>query len=231
MPIVGVAPRCLRHFEARLLRYLKCKQPGAKPFTYNEIKPNVYLGSLPHNADEVNVLIQQHQVAGFVTMNCSWELPGKEKTITVEQVRNQGVNVCHLPTPDYGAVMLSDMLKGADFVHQIAEVDNQGCYIHCNAGKGRSTMIVLAYLIKYQNMSAMDALIHIQEKRNIANFLCCCGIRPQWRGVVNFERRVRGGGNRIGRVAPEITAVSPARTTKQIDGTTLGAREVSNSTG
>jgi hypothetical protein len=75
-------------------------------------------------------------------------------------------------------------------------------------------------------MSAMDALINIREKRKIANFLCCCGVRPQWRGVLSFERRVRGGGNKIGRVAPENTAVSPARTTKQINGTTFEASEV-----
>ena len=72
---------------------------------------------------------------------------------------------------------------------------------------------VLAYLIKYQEMTATDALKLIESKRKIANFLCCCGIRPQWRGVKHFERKVRGsGGTKSGaRVAP----VSPAKLDKR----------------
>jgi hypothetical protein len=221
MPIIGIAPSFLIRFEARLLRCLKCKKPGAKPFTYNEIVPNVYLGALPHNPEEIRSLKDKCNVAGFVTMNCSWELPGNNQTMTLEEVTNEGIEMCHLPTPDYSGVSYTNLLTGADFVKKIAEDNDQGCYIHCNAGKGRSTMVVLAYLIKYQGMTSIDALKHIEGKRKIANFLCCCGIRPQWRGVRHFEQKVRGGGNKSGgRVAPVSPASSPATDRKQQQGTT-----------
>ena len=213
MPIVGVAPAPIVRCEARLLRCLKCKKPGAKPFTYNEIVPRVFLGALPHNPSEVRSLITQHEVGGFVTMNCSWELPGNGQTTTVQEVEKEGIQVCHLPTPDYSAVGYTDLVVGADFIHQTVETTQKGCYVHCNAGKGRSTMVVLAYMIKYKNMKAVEALRLVEEKRKIANFLCCCGIRPQWRGVLNFEKRCgrgervqdvgSGGGKRSGKVAPE----------------------------
>ena len=220
MPMVGIAPPFLVRFEAKLLRCLKNKKPGSKAFTYNEIASNVYLGSLPHNSKEIESLKETCNVTGFVTMNCTWELPGNGQTMTLDEVTNLEIKMCHLPTPDYSKVLYKDLCVGADFVHKIVS-SNASCYIHCNAGKGRSTMVVLAYLIKYQEMTATDALKLIESKRKIANFLCCCGIRPQWRGVKHFERKVRGsGGTKSGaRVAP----VSPAKLDKQTNGNVQNA--------
>jgi len=221
MPIVGVAPSSIVSCQARLLRCIKNKKPGAKPFTYDEILPNVYLGALPHNSEEVRSLVTKHNVGGFVTMNCSWELPGKGKTTTVKEIEHENIIVCHLPTPDFSPVLYKDLCTGADFVQQVAEKQDKGCYVHCNAGKGRSTMVVLAYMIKYKQMTAMDALRHVESKRNIANFLCCCKIRPQWRGVCHFEKKVRGGG-KANRVAPNV---SPAVTKKSASGGEVGVVE------
>ena len=85
-------------------------------------------------------------------------------------------------------------------------------------------MVVLAYMIKYKQMTAMDALRHVESKRSIANFLCCCKIRPQWRGVCHFEKQVRGGGKsgKTNRVAPNV---SPAVTKKSASGGEVGVVE------
>jgi hypothetical protein len=225
MPMVGIAPISIVRLEARILRCLKNKKPGAKKFTYNEILPNVYLGSLPHNPEEVRSLVTKHKVGGFVTMNCSWELPGKGQTTTISEIKKENIIVCHLPTPDYSPVSYEDLSTGADFVQKMAEREDKGVYVHCNAGKGRSTMVVLAYMIKYKRMKAIDALRLIETKRKIANFLCCCQIRPQWRRICYFEKRVTGGG-KIGRIAPE-GGTSPARTAKSTEsGGVVGRAEV-----
>eukprot|EP00854_Cymbomonas_tetramitiformis_P029586 gene29586-36867_t len=125
---------CLLHLEARLLRGLKGQRglPGNTEFSYNEIYPGLLLGSLPHNVEQVCKLIENKNVGGFVTLNCSWELPGKGKTITVEEVQKEGIEVCWLPTPDFGVVSYADMLTGANFVKRIVEDSDRACYVHCN---------------------------------------------------------------------------------------------------
>uniref|UniRef100_A0A8R7K3P2 Tyrosine specific protein phosphatases domain-containing protein n=1 Tax=Triticum urartu TaxID=4572 RepID=A0A8R7K3P2_TRIUA len=38
-------------------------------------------------------------------------------------------------------------------------------YVHCKAGRGRSTTVVLCYLIKYKNMTPEDAWAHTKSIR------------------------------------------------------------------
>lgn len=42
--------------------------------------------------------------------------------------------------------------------------------VHCFAGAQRSATIIVAYLIRYQNMSVNEAIRHVREKRAIALF-------------------------------------------------------------
>ena len=38
-------------------------------------------------------------------------------------------------------------------------------YVHCKAGRGRSTVIVAAYFIKHKNYTVEDAMKYIRSKR------------------------------------------------------------------
>ena len=38
-------------------------------------------------------------------------------------------------------------------------------YVHCKAGRGRSTSLVLCYLIKHLGMTPAAALVHVRGKR------------------------------------------------------------------
>ena len=62
--------------------------------------------------------------------------------------------------------------------------NNKSVLIHCSAGKSRSASIVLAYLIKKQNMTLQNALNYVQEKRDIypnLNFI---------QQLMNYEKRI-----------------------------------------
>ena len=39
--------------------------------------------------------------------------------------------------------------------------------MHCNGGKGRSTTVVVAYLMESRGMSAMDALNFVRDRRKV----------------------------------------------------------------
>lgn len=192
VPMCGCAPLGVKECSARLIRGLHCKKglPGSKPFTFHEVSPKVLLGSLPHTREHLRSLVSDNDVSGMVTMNQSWELPGNGITVNVKEIREEGIECLWLPTPDYNPVKLEDMDKGADFVHDTVQ-KNKSVYVHCNGGRGRSTIIVLAYLIKYKGMDPLGAFLQCKRQRKIAHLTMCCGIRPQWRCVKNFERHIR----------------------------------------
>ncbi|CDW56498.1 dual specificity protein phosphatase [Trichuris trichiura] len=54
-----------------------------------------------------------------------------------------------------------------DFINQ-ARRANGRCLVHCNAGISRSVSIVMAYLIKYEEMSVKSALYYVKAIRPVA---------------------------------------------------------------
>ena len=210
VPLVGWAPHRLLRAEAKLIRCIKGKdgRPGSKRFTYNEIEPGVLLGAIPHGADHLKMLRDQENVTCFVTMNELWEMPGNGRTTTPSEVQEHGIQLLWLPTPDYSAVNQEDLRRGANFLEDCVST-GKVCYVHCNGGRGRSTSVVLAWLIFHRQMDALSALRLVEDRRKIANFLCCCGTRPQWRSIRRFEtfvhsaKKHKGQKNVGARVAPE----------------------------
>ena len=56
------------------------------------------------------------------------------------------------------------MDKATNVIHSHFK-KNQGIVVHCYAGKQRSASIIVAYLIKYGNMTIQDAINSIKSKR------------------------------------------------------------------
>ncbi|CAO2841828.1 unnamed protein product [Amaranthus hypochondriacus] len=70
-----------------------------------------------------------------------------------------------VPTRDYlYAPSIDDINKAVDFIHKNASC-GRATYVHCKAGRGRSTTIALCYLVKYKGMSPCSALDLIRAKR------------------------------------------------------------------
>jgi len=68
-------------------------------------------------------------------------------------------------TKDYEPVDPKALIEGADFIHEI--VDNNGgkVYVHCKAGRGRSSACVVTYLVKYHNMTVDEAFKSLKKYR------------------------------------------------------------------
>lgn len=56
-----------------------------------------------------------------------------------------------------------------------------------NGGKGRSTVVVIAYLMHSKGMSKDEAYDFVKDKRKIAKMRRLGGIMPQWRAVTAYE--------------------------------------------
>lgn len=109
-------------------------------------------------------------------MNENWELYlNKEALIT------HGFEHLHIPTPDYtGSPSIEDITTGVNFIKD--RVDRQEtCYVHCKAGKGRSVLLVLCYLIQFRSMDEQHAFEFVREKRPQINLS-----QPQWAALQEF---------------------------------------------
>ena len=72
-------------------------------------------------------------------------------------------------------------------------------YVHCNGGKGRSAVCVLAYLVRTQKLTAHEAYVQVAAQRKIARLL----ERPL--GIA-FEEIVPGRGVQVDYLVEEGNA-------------------------
>jgi predicted protein tyrosine phosphatase len=152
-----------------------------------EESPTVVLGSLPLSKANLEELSSQHGgKLAIVSLNAAWELVLQES-----ELKAMGIDFLRLPTPDFFAPSAKDIEKGVRFIEkQLPEGTSVLC--HCNAGRGRSAVIVLCFLMKYCGMNLSDAYGHVRARRKIAHLDICCGFRPQWRACRGYERRLQG---------------------------------------
>lgn len=76
-----------------------------------------------------------------------------------------GVTQLQLPTVDFNNAPSQEMLKkGVEFIEDMNLSENS-VYVHCKAGRGRSTTLVACYLMKAKSLTPEEAYQHIKSKR------------------------------------------------------------------
>lgn len=72
--------------------------------------------------------------------------------------------------------------KGADAIHYALN-NNKIILVHCKRGHHRSAAILVFYLMKYRNMSLLDAILLIKRKRPTAFRRITCLLKT----LINYE--------------------------------------------
>ena len=152
----------------------------------------VILGALPFPSD-VQRLVEQHGVSAVVTLNENFEI-----MVSPEMYADAGVAHLHLPTTDFlFAPEPAEVVRGVDFIQ---EHESRGgtVYVHCKAGRGRSTTLVCCFLVA-RGMTPQEALDFVRDKRPQVKLA-----KAQWDAVVAFYERQRqqGGGEDTDGAAP-----------------------------
>jgi len=125
-----------------------------KPDNFSWLIEGKLAGSaIPTSKDEIK-WIQEEGVKSIVTIR---EEPLDEDWIN-------GMNYLHVLSNDMGVPSFDDLKSSVDYIHKKIQ-NKEPVLVHCLAGLGRTGTILACYLIKYEKMSAVNAIQHVREKR------------------------------------------------------------------
>ncbi|XP_022965088.1 putative dual specificity protein phosphatase DSP8 isoform X1 [Cucurbita maxima] len=174
--VVGVGARVL--FYPTLLYNVFRNKLQTEFRWWDKVDEFILLGAVPFPADVP--CLKEVGVRGVITLNEPYET-----LVPSTLYRDHGIDHLTIPTRDYCfAPLLSDICVAVNFIHKNAS-HGQTTYVHCKAGRGRSTTIVICYLVQYKQMTPEEAYKHVKS------------IRPrvllapsQWQAALEFYRLI-----------------------------------------
>ncbi|RVW38251.1 putative dual specificity protein phosphatase DSP8 [Vitis vinifera] len=186
MALVGAGARIL--FYPTLLYNVFRNKIQAEFRWWDEVDQFLLLGAVPFPKDVPR--LKQLGVGGVITLNEPYET-----LVPTSLYHAHEIDHLVIPTRDYlFAPSFVDISRAVDFIHSeqfffdftSAKNASSGrtTYVHCKAGRGRSTTIVLCYLVEYKHMTPAAALEYVRSRRPRVLLA-----PSQWKAVQEYNKR------------------------------------------
>lgn len=105
--------------------------------------------------------------------------------VSPEMWTNSNVEHCQIETEDFGTIEMEKVKRGVQFIHE-QRSNGKNVDVHCKAGRGRSFLILLCYLIQHEKMAPQDALEFVQARRYQAK------LEPaKWKTALDFAASLK----------------------------------------
>ncbi|XP_014506068.1 putative dual specificity protein phosphatase DSP8 [Vigna radiata var. radiata] len=125
---------------------------------WDKVDEFILLGAVPFPIDVPH--LKELGVRGVITLNESYET-----LVPTTLYYTHGINHLVIPTRDYYfAPSLHDIRRAVNFIHENA-LSGRTTYVHCKAGRGRSTTIVICYLVHHKMMTPDAAYNYVKSIR------------------------------------------------------------------
>ncbi|XP_075474827.1 phosphatidylglycerophosphate phosphatase PTPMT2-like [Primulina tabacum] len=173
--LVGAGARIL--FYPTLLYNVFRNKIQAEFRWWDQLDQFILLGAVPFPKDVPR--LKHLGVGGVVTLNEPYET-----LVPTSLYHAHGIGHLVIPTRDYlFAPSFVDINRAVDFIHKNASA-GRTTYVHCKAGRGRSTTIVLCYLVEYKHMSPAAALEYVRSRRPRVLLA-----PSQWKAVQEYKQQ------------------------------------------
>lgn len=154
---------------------------------YDRVDTHVILGALPFKS-QTKELVENENVRGVVTMNEDYET--RYLANSKQEWAEWGVTQLQLATVDFNNAPSQEMLRiGVEFIEEM-NLNENTVYVHCKAGRGRSTTLVACYLMKAKRLTPVEAHDYIKSKR--PHILLAS---RQWRAIEQFHKNLSQQGD------------------------------------
>ncbi|KAJ7944714.1 Dual specificity phosphatase [Quillaja saponaria] len=154
--LVGAGARAL--FYPTLLYNVVRNKIQAEFRWWDKVDEFILLGAVPFPVDVP--CLKELGVSGVITLNERYET-----LVPTALYHAHGIDHLVIPTRDYCfAPSLSGICTAVNFIHENASYGRM-TYVHCKAGRGRSTTIVICYLIHHKQMTPDAAYNYLRSIR------------------------------------------------------------------
>ncbi|KAL8150872.1 hypothetical protein V2J09_020680 [Rumex salicifolius] len=141
---------------------------------WDRVDEFILLGAVPFPTDVLR--LKELGVGGVVTLNEHYET-----LVPASLYHAHEIDHLVIPTRDYlFAPSMVDINQAVQFIHRNASC-GRTTYVHCKAGRGRSTTVVLCYLVQYKQMNPEDAYNYVKAIRPRVHLA-----PSQWQAVQDF---------------------------------------------